>query len=383
MAFKKIDFIAYSDHSGGANKAAYRVFESLKNYQKNNFYCLFKFSNNQNVVQLPSYYRIIARINRSLLRISRLNFKGSPNSLVYIPNDLSFLKGVNSSNVLNFHWCHFGFIGTNSILNLKKRIILLTLHDLNLILGIKHYHEGRLKTSLLSKILVRIRVNKINKSPNIHLIAPSNWMKSELEIHGILKSKIHVIPYAIDFQFWRNTPYIKGDYILFGSAGGSKDLRKGFDLLIESMKKINFKYPIGFLGGLSEVDKQTLKNVNYIDFGHVKKESELKEIYRKARIVCIPSREDNLPLVAMESLSMRKPIVAFSIGGMPDLIVHEKNGYLVEPFNISDFACCIEKAYSLSISEDIYLHSYDKFNPDVISKKYDELLEQINNHNHC
>ncbi len=40
----------------------------------------------------------------------------------------------------------------------------------------------------------------------------------------------------------------------------------------------------------------------------------------------------------MESLACGTPCVAFDIGGMPDMIDHQQNGYLSKPFDIDDLA---------------------------------------------
>ena len=40
----------------------------------------------------------------------------------------------------------------------------------------------------------------------------------------------------------------------------------------------------------------------------------------------------------MESLACGTPCVAFDIGGMPDMIEHQQNGYLARPFDIDELA---------------------------------------------
>jgi len=40
----------------------------------------------------------------------------------------------------------------------------------------------------------------------------------------------------------------------------------------------------------------------------------------------------------MEAIACGTPCVAFNIGGMPDMIEHQKNGYLAQPYRIEDLA---------------------------------------------
>ena len=56
----------------------------------------------------------------------------------------------------------------------------------------------------------------------------------------------------------------------------------------------------------------------------------------------VPSRQDNLPNTVVESLACGTPVVAFDIGGMPDMIEHKINGYLTRPFDTSDLSAGID-----------------------------------------
>jgi len=56
------------------------------------------------------------------------------------------------------------------------------------------------------------------------------------------------------------------------------------------------------------------------------------EKYRSSDIVVVPSVQmDACPLVVSESLSSGVPVVASRIGGIPEILQHEKEGYLVPP----------------------------------------------------
>ena len=61
-------------------------------------------------------------------------------------------------------------------------------------------------------------------------------------------------------------------------------------------------------------------------------------VYAAADVFVAPSLEDNLPNTVLESLSCGTPVVAFNIGGMPDMVRHEENGYLSPGFDTADLA---------------------------------------------
>lgn len=59
----------------------------------------------------------------------------------------------------------------------------------------------------------------------------------------------------------------------------------------------------------------------------------MSDIYNICDIVVLPSRLDNLPNVALEAQSCGKPLIAYNVGGLSDIITNNYNGFLIEPFN--------------------------------------------------
>jgi len=52
----------------------------------------------------------------------------------------------------------------------------------------------------------------------------------------------------------------------------------------------------------------------------------------------VPSRMDNLPQTATEAQSCGVPVVAFNATGLPDMVEHQRTGYLAEPYDPADLA---------------------------------------------
>ena len=54
----------------------------------------------------------------------------------------------------------------------------------------------------------------------------------------------------------------------------------------------------------------------------------MREVYKAIDIVLVPSIIDNLPQVATEAQACGRPVIGFNTGGMEDIVINEKTGYL-------------------------------------------------------
>jgi glycosyltransferase involved in cell wall biosynthesis len=105
-------------------------------------------------------------------------------------------------------------------------------------------------------------------------------------------------------------------------------------------------------------------------------------VYSAADVFLAPSLEDNLPNTVLEALTCGTPCVAFNIGGMPDLIQHQKNGYLAEPFNVDDFVAgiiwfCIKSQNYSTLNRNTFYNLETNFSQKEQVKYYQSLLENL------
>jgi len=82
---------------------------------------------------------------------------------------------------------------------------------------------------------------------------------------------------------------------------------------------------------VQEIDGLSVKFV-----GRLSDDVALQLLYCSADVMVVPSLQENLSNTILESLSCGTPVVAFDIGGNPDMIEHKSNGYLSRPFSSED-----------------------------------------------
>lgn len=134
----------------------------------------------------------------------------------------------------------------------------------------------------------------------------------------------------------------KGEYYLFF---GRLSKEKGIETLMEAVCRLKVNLRIAGTGPLeSEVKKYAddHKNVKYL--GH-QTGAELKELVRNASFVIVPSEwYENNPMTIIEAYSAGVPVIASRIGGIPEIVLHEKTGFLFESRNVEDLVNALRLA---------------------------------------
>ena len=117
-----------------------------------------------------------------------------------------------------------------------------------------------------------------------------------------------------------------------------------------------------------------LDNPEVKSLGFVQDEITLRIAYHAADVLLHPALVDNLPNTVAESMSCGTPILAFNIGGLPQMVVPDKSGWLVKEMN-SDAMIKQLKSVAQSKQAD-ELRQYTKetarklFNEEIVADGY-------------
>lgn len=172
----------------------------------------------------------------------------------------------------------------------------------------------------------------------------SNRLANDAINLGVPQEKTHVIPLGVDLDRFR--PGIDGSslrsrlsiqndevVILFV---GRLTLVKRVEMLIElsrSLSREMIKYRIVIVGDGDYGDyyRQMARGVPNIIFAGAIPSVEMPRYYALADIVILTSLSEGLPNVLLEASASGKPVIATDVGGIPDIILHGKSGYLFNP----------------------------------------------------
>ena len=313
-------------------------------------------------------------------------------------------------DVVNMHWVG---LGTASVAQLGRIMAahptVWSLHDMWAMSGAEFYGED---TSTTRR---RSGYSKTNRPPTdrgfdidrwvwqrkarhfttpAHIVTASRWM-AQLVSDAALTADwpVSVIPYSIDLDLFQpadNTVNrkslglsAKDKVVLFGANKGPADPRKGWDLLVDALRRLweeGQRFHLVVFGN-PDKSQESLVPFPIKWLGNIGSDKDLADTYRLADLIAIPSRADNLPLTGLESQACGIPVVAFDTAGMPDVAVHRDTGYLAQPFDTVDLAqgmswILSDDSVRQKLSSQSRKRAEGLWKPSTIAAQYLEVYEQ-------
>jgi glycosyltransferase involved in cell wall biosynthesis len=225
-----------------------------------------------------------------------------------------------------------------------------------------------------------------DKKPDI-VIAPSQFVIDKLRKDGFFQNvRTMKLPLGIGLD---NIEKIeKNDKTINILFVGRLNEYKGVHVLINAFKQLkqkNIYLHIVGEGKEKEELKKDAQDISNIRFYGFLSRSELIELYKIANITVVPSIwYETFGIVITESFKYSTPVIASNIGGFPELVENEYNGFLFEPGNTEELKKLLDNLienpdYLRTLSNNAF-ESSKKYSMDVhiqgLTHLYEELLEQ-------
>ncbi|WP_285316848.1 glycosyltransferase family 4 protein [Providencia rettgeri] len=243
------------------------------------------------------------------------------------------------------------------------------------------------KNSYLDSIFVTIesyfsRFNGDIKKIN-HFIAVSYFMKSQMLKTGIPENKITVIHNFVDTQkFSLRESYPSNSYYCYF---GRIEKNKGLKTLVDAFIKNGHQLKIAGIGSYKEelLEYCSDNNIENIKFVGQLKNDDLINFITRSTASIIPSEwYENCPMSVLESMSLGVPVIGSNIGGIPELINDNYNGYLFESGNIASLNEAIQKMENsdkINISVQARVSIEENFSKEAHYEKLINCYEQVLN----
>lgn len=234
-----------------------------------------------------------------------------------------------------------------------------------------------------SPVFIQKRIEEVLNGSDLILVLSESWKK---EISALCQNEnIKILYNPCVIKDFEKIPTDKINVLFMGRIGK----RKGVYDIIDSAKLItNPDIEINLYGDgdLKEFEKligennlQTKVNLKGWIFGDKKDTA-----YKSADIYILPSYEEGLPMSVLEAMSYALPVISTHVGGTPDAVEDNVNGFLIQP---GDYNTLAQKINLLSENKELREKmgreslriAKEKFDVNVIIKQlrqiYDELIK--------
>lgn len=227
----------------------------------------------------------------------------------------------------------------------------------------------------------------------------SNFLMDKVVNLGCKSEKLIKLPVGVDLDFFspENNKKIKKEKIKILTVSRLVPY-KGLKYSIKAVSKIVKNFPdkkiiYQIIGDGYEreflLNLITELNMNkYIKLEGNKKRSEVKEYYNKADIFILPSisfkdgREEGQGLVIQEAQAMCLPVIVTDVGGIPEGIINNETGFLIEDKNIKEIESKVKLLitdYGRRIEMGLKGREFvkDKFNQKVLNDKLERIYYNL------
>lgn len=410
----KVLHINKSDSTGGAARAAYRLHRALLEQGIDSKMLVQRKERHEQEIMRPSGIvdQLVYKL-QAFMEERTLKFYGYSPSIPFSTNLISshsMLRSIKEidPDIIHLHWIGGGMLKIEDLSKIDKPIVW-SLHDMWAFTGGCHYDDecrlyrnscgnckvlGSRKEDDLSKKTLHRKEKTFSKISNMIIIGLSKWLANCAKESTLFKDKKVVnLPNPIDTNRFQpfdqkkarellNLPQ-KKKLIFFGAMNATSDTRKGFKELNEALDKLNATDVELVVFGSNESNKVHNFEFKTHYLGSLVDDITLQVLYNAADILVVPSLQENLSNVIMESLSCGVPVVGFDIGGNSDMIEHKKNGYLAQPFSSDDLARGIEWVINHKDHNLLSCNAREKvlqeFDSNFVAKRYIELYKEVYN----
>ncbi len=406
-----------AERTGGAAIAANRLLHALNhNGVEARMLVRDRKTDASEVVNIPPSWRLKAKFlwERGIIWLANgLSKKGIFQvDIANTGTDITRMPEFQQADVIHLHWVNQGFLSLGNLERIlaSGKPVVVTLHDQWYFTGICHYssdcekyrtqcqHCPMLKGQRMD-LAQRVfdRKQAIYEGRNLTFVGCSRWMADMARQSRLTQG--HTVtntPNAIDADVFkpmdkaaaRQRHHLPADkkLILFG-AQRITDERKGFRFLTEACEHIAMHHPtlpqqlgVVVLGGDAQSVKEALPlpvyTVNYLS-----NEKEIAELYNAADLFVTPSLQDNLPNTIVESMACGTPCVGFNVGGIPEMIHHQQDGYVADYCDSLDFAqgiaWCLNEQRHDALGAAARATALATYGETAVAQRYQAIYQQV------
>lgn len=230
-----------------------------------------------------------------------------------------------------------------------------------------------------SNRFVKKHIGILANNVDIFICLSSYWYRYLSQNFNIQKLLIINNPVPAPKKIYpKSKEYNKMMFLFLGRIGERKGI---FDFVdVVSRLSLDFRDKIKVvIGGDGEVEKLINKidkfSLNEI-FEYVgwTKDLQKQELLGKCDVLILPSYNEGLPISILEAMSYGKAILSTNVGGIPEIIEHGTNGFLIEPGDLTSLESHLKfMIKNPNIVEEMGCKSKERVQPFLIENVLNDL----------
>lgn len=243
------------------------------------------------------------------------------------------------------------------------------------------YHLFHSRSNGFIKKMVQIFINNVD-----YIICLSTAWKSFFETN-FNPNKIEIVPNIIDYPSLSSIEREKKilTFLFLGIIGNRKGVFDLLEVISANKEKYSGKIKL-VIGGNGETDRLTeiikkQKLESLVNFVGWITNDEKNAWLQRADIYILPSYNEGLPISILEAMSYGQAIISTKVGGIPEIVIPNENGILIEPGNSQQ----LESAINFFIENHHLVDNYGekskflvkKHLPDSVLKKLNSIYETL------
>ncbi|MEO1401603.1 MAG: glycosyltransferase family 4 protein [Cyanobacteria bacterium J06635_1] len=215
--------------------------------------------------------------------------------------------------------------------------------------GIQHkcYRNSYLASAVAATTLVTHRVLRTWQRQVDAFITPCEFTRQKFIQAGFPANKLFVKPNFVSFD--PGFSELGGDHFLFV---GRLAPEKGLEILVEAWSRLDQRLKLKIVGSgpLEEWIRSKACQHKHIEYLGFQPHAITQGLISQAKALIFPSTwYETFGRVVIEAFASGTPVIASDIGGIPEMVRHERNGLLFAPKDSEDL---IDKVLCLDASPD-------------------------------
>ena len=328
----------------------------------------------------------------------------------FVGHDIARLARERHADIAQLHWLGGGSFRTASLAGVRVPVVW-RLSDMSAFCAIEMYEPdpaayvegptvtpGPMAFADWRRRAWNTKVETYASVACLTIVCPSRWLAREAARSRPFAGRpVEVVPTGCDTGVF--TPRERDACraalglpchrpIILAGADQLEAKRKGMDLLGEALQLLAESLggrgkaaPLLVSFGGGSIAEPVRGPIAYRHLGRISDRARLAALYNAANVLVAPSRMENLANTVLEALACGTPVVAFDIGGMPDMIEHRQCGFLAAPFATADLAAgiawALERRDDLAVRRAARARIVTRFSLDQEAEGYQRIYQRV------